>query len=1221
MAWNGIDDAEVSVNAPIDETLMKGKIKNNDDDHEARLIQIESQLGGTTAEVNIEELYAPLESDPRFVSNEPFKLPEKRFHVHSNFTRNTPDLSFGTMELADVEANDPEFMTFFLADPTHSFDAVASDDLYYKGTTGVINKDESISFIIKEPYNYFSIGIGRLFTDMCDNVEILIDGQTPSSLGLTDIDGNPSTDTFSANSTVIQYQRNVFFFGLAPGQHIVEVKNNDSAAKDFYFNYVDVGYVSRDYTIDRKVQFNDFNAQIKGVSTAFAAEEIEMPESDGYGHSACIVGSAVGNLRVIKGLEGASSAIKAGETISFSSAVTELPLKNTTYFPSKGICIFQHPDGHNYVFSYTGKDESLIQNHKLTGIVWKKQPLYDLEVESGMENVDTLGEAKPNALVVFWADSTISINTGNNKLDFEVRIRDNTGTVITTSHTATIASGQYSGDLVPLTDAIESAMNSAKDISANNGRYLVQWDKATRRYRIGISGKDIVGINLLFATGPNVGSSIASTIGFGATDKTGSNAYYSTTAQNHIARRAYIPDAREMNSTYHPNIKWNTVALADNKFSYYDTLKRRSVGDVYVYYGNGIQGNNFPQMTIYPDKEAVGISITINAHNLKNSPYLEFSIDDGDQLYHLDPSLAKGVSGEAEHAIMQTIFLPFPRGSKKIQVASNRFNAFCRGTNNQGLIDFVAARQWFSRPLIEDIDTDTEQIIKTFDIEPTTPRYRHTFGNNAGNLFVPGGTDPVDSISENGASWLGLTNQASFNGAFRDAQSNGDYIDFAFTIPAGEVGGVGVIHFRQTDAATVNAYLSQSAIVEGTDLISQYVVAASTPEASDGHECFKLIGLPAGSYILRLKQVSTLVTRDRMYIAGWNVYTQTPSQENKYVNEEMATNGENIPHPVNVAKDTLLVNSDDRVHNTMKLTNYNWGVVNSFRYSAETNAALNTRFSIDNYTGRLHYSNKFQFTQNDYIEHFQLCKSQTVIACANDTYSTACTGFVDGRQTPNTTTLRSQCKGGLANVTYASSFAAFNKSYESSCTMAGKVVSLSDTRGIRVGQPIILVDSNGDTEKNFVESIIADVSVTVKQPLSTLTDTDVEKILFYGLHSIKFRNDDASTAYATTINYEPLPVTPSRFRRLAQAKKKLERVAEIYNVGTSGLNLAMPQFSDGNIASLNETDYYMLSYGDGSGFSMIRFPFVFQVVGGSTWVRVVGTRMVSENTRVVDWRY
>ena len=45
MAWNALTDAQVTAGAQLDQDLMKGGIKNNDDDQETRILALEAGAG------------------------------------------------------------------------------------------------------------------------------------------------------------------------------------------------------------------------------------------------------------------------------------------------------------------------------------------------------------------------------------------------------------------------------------------------------------------------------------------------------------------------------------------------------------------------------------------------------------------------------------------------------------------------------------------------------------------------------------------------------------------------------------------------------------------------------------------------------------------------------------------------------------------------------------------------------------------------------------------------------------------------------------------------------------------------------------------------------------------------------------------------------------------------------------------------------------------------
>jgi hypothetical protein len=1214
MAFTQIQPDQTAAKATIDEELMDVGLRQNFDDHEVRILQLEALSGGAD-EVDVTDLFARLETDPRFL-NDLGILYTRRFHLQSNFNNSIKDLD-GLPEAPDWSNNDREFLR--IVEPvrqTGTINYVANDTDYFKGGTASLEKDTKIELYIKRGWNFFSIGAGILNTTACDSLTILIDGQTPSSLGLTDINGDAATDTISFNSTDAQYQRNFFFFGLDGDRHLVTIQNTDSASKEAQINYIDVGYCSRDFTIDHTLRFNPFKASINGVSVDFSAQDLEIDKSTAYGHTAMVVGDAAGNLRVVKGLEGAKTQLKAGESIAFSSAVTSLPCINTSYFPTKGVCLFQHPNGEIYPFSYNGKTETNIQSHSLDNIVWQKQPSEDIDIESGFEDIDSLGQATGNALITYWGDPTVLIDTGNNKLDFEITITDNLGVDQTTSHTATIPSGYYAGDLVQLSEAIERAMVAAKSLSAENGRYLVQWDTATQRYRIGVEGKNIVGIELLFATGANFASSIHPELGFNDTDLALSKVHYGNTAADHKFRKAYVPD-KDLWTVRHPNIKWNNAASFSDQNAYYDVFRRRGIGDTETFAGNGVTGNNMPMMQICVDPDACGLSISLSSHTVSNSPMLEFSIDDGEQIYIGNPSAHLVGTTIAEFANITTYFIPFPRGSKKINVISNRLAAFIQTTNGGGIIDAVGIRQYFSRPLIEDIDTDTEQIIQCYDVAPATPRYKTTYLHQNGTLYVPDSNSNLSTITEVGASWTGIAAGPYYGGGARDAQTLNDYVDIDFVVNnTSGFGGIGIHHYRSTDGATVNAYISTSPINESTDLIKTYTISASTGSASDRYECFKLDGIPNGTYTLRLKQVSTNTGNDRMYFVGISLYENDIIQKNKYVVSEMAVDGDVISHPNNVRRETFTQSSGDRVPELLKLHDYKFGEPNYLRYSADCGFE-NFQFNSSIYTESAYFNMKTSFTQNDFYEAFQLCKSVVQRSFLFGSYGQNNVCFVDGRQTSSTFSHRQTGKNGATNNTYKNESPTFTKSFEFDVTMSGKVISMSDTRGVRVGQRVIIVDNLGNEEINYIESVTADVSVTVRNPLDAIVDTDVIQLKFYGLHSIRVRNDDSITSWYGTIDFEPLDLQPSRFKRLTASGTKLEQVV-INFLGGNGSICPLPVFSDGSIPSNNNMDYYTINNGQNTALTL--FPYMV-VAAGTTWVRVSAKKLVPENTRIFNWEF
>lgn len=114
-------------------------------------------------------------------------------------------------------------------------------------------------------------------------------------------------------------------------------------------------------------------------------------------------------------------------------------------------------------------------------------------------------------------DSEITISASNNKLNFNIGAGELTATI----GSAAYPIGTTSATASTLCAAIKDALFAADA----TGTYTVTYSRTTKLFTIARSGGTF---NLLAATGANIANGIWSTIGFAATDRTGSLSYAGT---------------------------------------------------------------------------------------------------------------------------------------------------------------------------------------------------------------------------------------------------------------------------------------------------------------------------------------------------------------------------------------------------------------------------------------------------------------------------------------------------------------------------------------------------------------------------------------------------------------------------------------------------------------------------------------------------------------------
>ena len=1205
---NPFTGTEAKAKEPVNEDLMDKKFKENIEDLAVQIDNIQSGGGPSS----IEDLLGTILTDKRLFSNEGVYF-KKRFHVqtHRGDSRSSKN-DFDTQGI-DLEGNDKETRFFYKHDNATGYGLSVDPDAYYKGTTPFIPKDGFTEFKIKKGENFFGIGIGLLSAAQSDSVTVLIDGATPVSLGLEDQNGNAAPNTFGTNPTNTKYQQTFWYFGLDGGEHTIKILNTDSGAAPAYFNFVDIGYKPRKYTINHDIHVNKSKASIRGLEVNFPEADFSFAKSTGFGHTGMIVGKSDGTMRVVDGLEPATSLFKAGETIAFSSAVTSLPLKNTTFFPSNGIGLFQHPYGGTFQFSWSSKTEATIANHSLDGIIWKNQPQEDWDIEQGFEDNGIVNGARINGQVIYWAKPTILVSSGNNKLDFEMTIIDGSGVPQTTTHAATLIVGQYDDELVPLSNAIVKAMEAAKSIKGINGKYYARYQKDISKWVIGAEGDGITEVNLLFSSGANQANSIHPDLGYPNSDLTGEKFQYATTTTNHVAPRTMY--TRKYNeSADNPNIKYNSSATTrTNDFD--DVADRLGFGR-----GRGIEIAGSPTIQINPDPNCCGIIVYIHPNNNGAGTAIKYTIDDQEINFVLHPD-AWNIESANGPGVAIPVLIVYPRGSKKITIGDSRYSYLSiDAINVTSTIGFLGYKQLYTRPLLEDIATD-EQVLKFIDIAPLQ-QYATTYANNAGTLYSPGANDSINVITESG-SWNAAGPTSFWNGFARTTTSTNAFVEYDITLAG--VGGIWLKCQQHTsNAEAIQMFISTVAIVEGTDLVSTTTALSRTASWSDGAEIIGINGLPAGTYNVRFKTIGVNVLT--FANVGCTIADSIPPDTNVYTNVDATNNGITSSYPLHGNYNSMLFSSNDRMPSAMDNADFKWGHTNNVHYASNTTTWISNNFS---YVTNIHllrnyYGAMASLQGTDYVEVMGLCKSISVID--NRRVSTArsalVTGFVDGVQFPNTYNPQVCGKGGSANTALETSCPGAFKRFEfEAITMAVKIISIGDTRGAKPGQPILLIDNVGAEEQATIASIVVGISITIEKPLVVLTAANVVDIKFHGFHTMRVRNDDAVVTddyFVNNMILEPLDLQPSDFKKHMRQGTKLETAMTSETV-ISGAILAPPLFSDGNYANYRELNFSFIEVASSESVDLRQWPIYAGT--GTVTLKSTAQRLIADDINDFDWDY
>lgn len=1134
-----IDPTQVDAKSPINQLLMYGNtgtdtggVKFNFDALNDRLTAVEGSSGGAGGGANNGAFGEVLAGGETNVG----VLWKRRFSTlqHMRVADSENPVSFdpeGTLLKNDL-------LTFLQENET-GISYVTTNNSYL-GAEIVVSDETKVFFKIKEGVNYFSLGF-FIGASGSSNIEILIDGQTPSSLGLKNEEGGSASDSFSALAPSGKYQKTEFFYGLDGNEHLVEVYNNDGGGISFNWTFVEIGFLSPEYSIDESFKINSGKASVRGSEVSFNEFEGSFGSIDRNGHTGSVVLDTDGLVTLLDGESPAMTQVKAEESISFSSSVTTLPVKNNFYFPESGICLMSTPYGSNFLFSYESKTDTLIQSHSFDDIIWSSQPTLDFSPLSGFNG--GTGAALGDLNINYWATAPILIDSTNEKIDFKITIGG-----VTTTHAATIANGRYSADLIPLGRAVKTAMQAAKPLL---GEYNLSYDQVTQLWSISANDSEIEDFQLLFSTGVNSANSIHTTIGFAANDLTGDTSYTGSVEFQHKACRVLEADNVFMHSE-DPRIKYseptNGASALDNQRNVENILGLGSVR----YLNDGFIAQ------IFTDEDASGLAVSFIT--TQNGSMITYQIDDGQCLYLTQTDDNTHPSTVVRSKVI-TSMISFPRGSKKITIRQETSVEFSVDVNDERTY-FVGCRQFFTKPSYEKLSR-SQSIIKAVDVSPLS-LYATNYSNNSGVYSPNASNDNINTITESGT-WSSVGASSYFNQSLRRTNTSGGYTEIDFTL-VGDGGGISLLGAMTAgNTRGVLTYLSSSAINEATDHIGNTFTEWSPPTAAywDNNHT-QLLGLPAGTYKFRAKSL----TSGNFDYSAITVYDTVSPEENKNTLSDISNTGQSVSFPINVRRTCALADSGERVPIWLLRSGYKEGITsNGFNYSIATNLTGNNTddgldiiTSSDRYYGA-HYNLE---TAGDEMIFSGLAKSVSIGTASSVTLTDDVQPFIDGIQTLNNYSLRECVKGGTApSATRISYCVQCTKEFKLTASHdSGETFLVNDTRGFKNDMKIVLNDGT-NKEVAHIDSFVVGTSFTVKKAPSLVVAANVTDLDFSGFHSIKLVANDGVTLFFDGFRYEPLTLSPSKSFQRRNTSFKYEKVGVTFRNISDGDDAYYPVHSDG----------------------------------------------------------
>lgn len=1150
MAFVNITPSQTDAKSPIDVQLMDVGLNQNLDDHEARILALEAGggSGGGSSDPSQDPRYGAILAG--FQTNDP-KFWRRRYKPNQQILSNGEKLN--TLEGFDPEGSDLSRWNNTDDGAVFSYATYAQA---YLGYQLFLAKGKKWNFKVKKGENFFGIGYVRGYSD---NVEIFIDGQTVTAFGgIVDENGSAQTNAFSTAGSVVSSPIK-WYFGLDGKEHYITIYSNDSGSTTFSLDFIEVGYASKHgtYAVDRDIKVNAGRVNVRGSVASTTETSFTFDATTGYGRTDAIIADTAGTLSVLKGIEPAMTKCRP-TSIAFSGSLTTLPVINTKFFPSSGFLLVTHPNGGHHIASYTAKTDTTIALHSFDSIIWQSKPKEDYTPLDGFTST-TNNDSKGDIMINLWATGGVEISSSNNKLDFSIIVNG-----VTTSHTATIPSGLYSADLMPLGLEIVKQMQSVKPLS--NGEYFAEYNENAQRWTIGVKGSEISRIDYLFSTGSNAANSIRTALGFTATDLTTKTSYM---GQNNIQSLAYKVFQKD-NTFMTANDPRHQYNFADEGIStaLLDSMKRQ----LGIGHFRTLTSNN-PVIKIFPDPDATGISFSYLGWGggIQTMAQIDYA---GQYMVINTDTGADDTNDKARN--IYTGFLSFPRGSHVISLHFMSSTGFELTTGTQQIV-YIGSRQYFTKPKIEALTT-SQAVIKSFDISP-----KQFFKTHYAADYSPQATfDNIDTITRTG-SWTSST--GLFNNFYYQTSTVNDTLDITFTL-AGDGGGIGIItSFLNTDTDKIEWYLvSGSSASETSSLITHTDTNGPDTGSYVGKELFRITGLPAGQYTLRAKnKVAARFVYDVITIID------TVAPDRGQTVSDLNNTGQAVSYPLNaiyynVARDSAVMVPYylDRsgINQGKAFINYQAGnMVNGFP-SDDSNDVNNENFyfSLWGSNDTADDWGSFNFGKSIFLINYNF----------NTGYCQVVQPVIDGVNHGNTFSTRVNVKGGAGPTVLGNYYPVFSDHFLRYGTSMSNSTTLpiSNTKGLRVGSTVILEADSQTTLKRVIATVTADTNITFTEAVSgfaNYTTANNVRVKAYGFHNIKFENDDGNTIYLSAICFEPMDVLESNHETRRMGSNKIGEFSTIFFKGVSnGGDLYYPYFSDGRQASFLESTIDIIGYSSGT---------------------------------------
>lgn len=1166
MAWTGIGSTDTDAKSPLDASLLD-LVRTNDADHETRILSLEGGGGGGGGG-------GSAEGDPRYVTKSNIRTNEAKFeraryHIGVNY-KNNPVGVLGTLGFDAENSNDSLLSIGLFNNLDIAVPPAIDNTLAYRGEYFDFEKNDGFQFTTKIGVTGFGIGaIAR--TTGADSVTITVDGDSVTTASLTDETTTARSDTYTTNQAVTKYQIVQWFMGLDPSRvHTIKVENTDSVSKKFACEFIELLSITTDYTIDRTIDVSAGRVTVRGTDVNVSETTKSFAAPTGSGGTAALAVDTSGVVTILEALEPARTKALPEATISFSSAVTTIDVVNVEAFPAQGFLLGQHPLNKKSIASYGSKTGDLrgsFDDMQFSG----HQSDDDFVPESNFTSA-TQGAATGDYTFELWAGEPASggnVTTANDDINFRVTLRGSD-----TLHAATVATGLYSSDLVPLGGAIVKAMEAAKSLDGFDAQYFCNYDEDLHRWSIGITGQDATEFQLLNNSGAGAASNVLKSLcGFSDTDLTTSNVR-SYQGQNEVESKAIrvfeTNDDRMMGVD--PRVKHQNVSEYPLPAQMQKLEEDYGLGGMHWQsFAGGAPNRSF--IRLFPEPEATAVLVSFASHEQSN-PFLLLSVDNGEAIYATPMKGLHSVGDSSSGSNIVTYFMSFPQGSKVISLMFlDRVQFHLLGIGPQ--VGFIGAKPYFSKPQIEALTT-SQAILKPLQISPKEI-YQTDYKMN----YTPiASNDNIDTVNFTGSWTLDAANTLNFNGLTNSTTTINDTCDITFTL-AGDGGGIAIRMYWENIA---------------TELASFYLVTGATPSETSSliqnhntfwsnhqnHWPFEQLGLPAGQYTLRIKNRQAA----QMHILGIKIMDTVPPQANEAtVIGDVTNTGQGMTFGYSTIAHGVQADAEDRV--PVKLTESfykeNVALVDTGFFN-KANAA-NYDLSVQVRQQLYHYANHYVMAAlNDYARTFAFCKSMYIEGALEAGSSSTDTATIDGVDASGNVNLLLATKGGGAPTNRQQQcvahkrFFTYGTAVMSSSTVF--VVGKTDgTLGFKAGHKAILRANSQPDVKVIIASISTDTSITFEEAVANHTNYTLAaevSLANPGFHSMKMTASATAQSNIASFRYTPLDIVESKHneRRLSRAKNKKGEVATLkFTAVANNGDLAFPVYSDGRVATYSECSF------------------------------------------------